>query len=73
MRIRPRPRRNYFVGLPDDLIRSALLDGAGRALARDPKLFLFDEPLSNLDPVHLRWDPADVHLFDPDTQRRVGP
>jgi multiple sugar transport system ATP-binding protein len=40
----------------------------GRAISRKPKLFLFDEPLSNLDAalrVHMRIEMADLH-------RRLG-
>ncbi len=36
----------------------------GRAIVRDPKIFLFDEPLSNLDAelrIHMRAEMADMH------------
>ena len=37
----------------------------GRAIVRDPKVFLFDEPLSNLD--------AALRVADPHRDRRAAP
>ena len=41
----------------------------GRALVRNPKVFLFDEPLSNLD-AKLRVEMR-VLLFDPASEQRI--
>ncbi len=54
----------------------------GRALVRDPKVFLFDEPLSNRVPpkeapnagevAEFTVDMARACLFDPKTEQRAG-
>jgi ABC-type sugar transport system ATPase subunit len=47
----------------------------GRAIVRDPQVFLFDEPLSNLDAklrVQMRTDPQDYGFQVTNLRSRIS-